>query len=142
MKQENVKVGGIYTTKIGEGLARVEVVHIELPSSWNPRRTRYAVRRIFKDGTIGPVLPKRRTAAALREEHQSNRDPNNRNFTVVVTNLGTLLSTPNEPLAYKTFKEYVKISKSGRGRAGGESVVLFDKDGEIIMEYEGGSSLM
>lgn len=66
MKQEDVKVGGIYTTKIGEELARVEVVHVEMPTSWSPR-TRYAVRRIFRDGSIGPVLPKRRTAAALRK---------------------------------------------------------------------------
>ena len=66
MKQENVRIGGVYETKIGGEVARVEVVHAEMPTDWSPR-TRFAVRRIFRDGTIGPVLPKRRTAAALRE---------------------------------------------------------------------------
>ena len=65
MKQNEVKVGGKYATKIGDQLVRVEVVHEEMPTSWSPR-TRYAVRRVFSDGSVGPVLPKRRTAAALR----------------------------------------------------------------------------
>lgn len=65
MKQDEVKVGGKYATKIGDQLVRVEVVHEEMPTSWSPR-TRYAVRRVFSDGSVGPVLPKRRTAAALR----------------------------------------------------------------------------
>ena len=66
MKQNEVKVGGIYLTKIGESLVRIKVIHEEMPTSWSPR-TRYAVARLLgSDGTVGPVLPKRRTAAALR----------------------------------------------------------------------------
>ena len=147
MKQEDVKIGGIYKTKIGEAIARVEVVHAEMPTSWSPR-TRFAVRRIFNDGTIGPVLPKRRTAAALREDRTS-RDmmrrgtypaprskPVKRTYEVIVGNIGRVLSTPLKSAALKTYKDYVADSKSGIGRAGGQSVVLFDKDGEILMEHD------
>ena len=71
MKQKEVKVGGIYLTKIGESLVRVKVIHEEVPgtSSWSfNKKTRYAVARLLSsDGTVGPVLPKRRTAAALRQ---------------------------------------------------------------------------
>ena len=74
MKQNEVKVGGIYLTKIGESLVRVKVIHEEMPSSWNPR-TRYAVARLLSsDGTVGPVLPKRRTAAALRHLSRDERN--------------------------------------------------------------------
>lgn len=74
MKQNDVKVGGIYLTKIGENLVRVKVIHEEMPSSWNPR-TRYAVARLLSsDGTLGPVLPKRRTAAALRHLSTDERN--------------------------------------------------------------------
>lgn len=64
MKQNDVKVGGKYGAKVGEQFVLVEVVNEQAPTSWSPR-TRYAVRRVFQDGTFGPVLPKRRTAAAL-----------------------------------------------------------------------------
>ena len=65
MKQNEVAVGGVYLTKIGENLVRVKVIHEEMPTHYNPR-TRYAVARLLgSDGSVGPVLPKRRTAAAL-----------------------------------------------------------------------------
>ena len=65
MKQNEVAVGGVYLTKIGDSLVRVKVIHEEMPTHYNPR-TRYAVARLLgADGAVGPVLPKRRTAAAL-----------------------------------------------------------------------------
>lgn len=66
MKQNDVKVGGVYLTKIGDSLVRVKVIHEEMPTHYNPRTRRYAVARLLgSDGSVGPILSKRRTAAAL-----------------------------------------------------------------------------
>lgn len=65
MKQADVKLGGIYETKIGEHLAWVEVVSIA-PIGVVSNRTKFMIRRVFDDGTKGPILTKRRSAAALR----------------------------------------------------------------------------
>jgi hypothetical protein len=64
MKQANVEIGTIYETKIGGGLAWVEVV--SLAHDVYSGRVRFIVRRVFDDGTKGPLLSKRRSAAALR----------------------------------------------------------------------------
>lgn len=65
MKEKDVKVGGVYETKIGQHTALVEVVSVKPGTSYNPR-TRFSVRRVGE----GTVLPKARTAAALHEVEQ------------------------------------------------------------------------
>ena len=71
MKQADVKLGGIYETKIGGYLAWVEVVSVApfevgYPGGTSTHRTKFMIRRVFDDGTKGPILSKRRSAAALR----------------------------------------------------------------------------
>lgn len=70
MKQSDVKLGGIYETKIGEHLAWVEVVSVapyQVPYIGAvSNRTKFMIRRVFDDGSKGPILSKRRSAAALR----------------------------------------------------------------------------
>ena len=65
MKQSDVKLGGIYETKIGGHLAWVEIVSVA-PVGIVSNRTKFMIRRVFDDGTKGPILSKRRSAAALR----------------------------------------------------------------------------
>lgn len=57
-------------------------------------------------------------------------------YEVIVGNIGTVYSGPNSKIARKTFSTYVKQSKTGYGRAGGEDVTLM-KDREIIKEHYG-----
>ena len=65
MKQANVKVGHTYFTYIGTELCPVEVLgKITEIGGWNARKkTTFRVRRVGEN----KPLPKRRTAAALRE---------------------------------------------------------------------------
>ncbi len=56
-------------------------------------------------------------------------------YIVNVGNIGNIQES-NKKQALKTYKEYVEMSKSNTGRAGGESVVLFVND-EIEREYIG-----
>ena len=65
MKQKDVVIGETYLTRIGEELARVVVVsiHADRPYMREKVRTTFTVRR--EGETVH--LPKRRTAAALRE---------------------------------------------------------------------------
>lgn len=65
MKQENVKVGGTYLTKIGAALCAVIVVreHADASQALFGRRKRFDVRRVNE----ARVLGKPRTAASLRE---------------------------------------------------------------------------
>ena len=55
-------------------------------------------------------------------------------YQVVVGNIGTVTSTSNGLDANRVFNEYVARSKSGYGRASGESVVLMRGD-EILKEH-------
>lgn len=57
-------------------------------------------------------------------------------YLVVVGNVGTVYDGPSVIESYRAFHEYVKISKEGVGRAGGEDVTRF-RDGEVINEYIG-----
>jgi hypothetical protein len=65
VKQAEVKVGGEYLTKVGDRLARVTVLREEVyaRTSWRGEVTRALFRVRTADGR---VLPKARTAAALR----------------------------------------------------------------------------
>ena len=57
-------------------------------------------------------------------------------YQVVVGNLGMVYDGEDWVTARDHFDSYKRISQEGRGRAGGESVVLFD-NGEVIAEHEG-----
>lgn len=57
-------------------------------------------------------------------------------FEVVVGNIGTVFAGSDGARAADVFEDYMKRSKSGRGRAAGEDVVLVE-DGEITVEYIG-----
>jgi len=57
-------------------------------------------------------------------------------YEVVVSNLGTVYSGDNGFIARSTYQTYAGQSKSGYGRALGESVALF-KDAEIVSEFTG-----
>jgi tetratricopeptide (TPR) repeat protein len=57
-------------------------------------------------------------------------------YVVVVGNIGTVYSGPSQSEAMKHYSEYVRQSKTGGGRAGGEDVTLFKND-QIVKEHEG-----
>lgn len=76
---------------------------------------RYGIRR---------VTPKKNPA---RKQHV---------YEVTVGNIGLVHDGHSLKEATKEFSAYKAESKSGRGRAGGEQVVLW-KDGEPVKEYEG-----
>lgn len=59
------------------------------------------------------------------------------NYEVVVGNIGNVYSGHNLRDARFHARTYVDQSKSGHGRAAGESVTLFC-DGEILDEFVGG----
>jgi len=61
MKQANIKIGQVVLTKVGTELVRVRVVACPLATEFSSR-TRFIVSRLDN----GKVLPKSRTAAALR----------------------------------------------------------------------------
>lgn len=58
------------------------------------------------------------------------------NYTVIVGNIGTVYDGGSKKDALKDFREYVADSQSGRGRAGGESVTLFE-NGHPVKEFVG-----
>ena len=55
---------------------------------------------------------------------------------VIVGNIGTVFDGTREITARVEYKNYVTLSKSGNGRAGGESVTLM-KNGEPVAEHPG-----
>jgi hypothetical protein len=57
---------------------------------------------------------------------------------VIVGNIGTVYDGASMSAASETYRDYVMMSKSERGRAGGESVTMF-KDGDIVREHAGSS---
>ena len=57
-------------------------------------------------------------------------------YEVIVGNIGTVYQGSNEKQAKQRFNEYVKQSKRGFGRAGGESVTLMES-GEPKKEHRG-----
>lgn len=56
-------------------------------------------------------------------------------YEVIVGNVGLVFTGADERTARQEFSDYVRISKSGAGRAGGEDVYLFE-DGDPIESYE------
>jgi hypothetical protein len=57
-------------------------------------------------------------------------------YTVIVGNIGTVLTTTDKAAACRTFTRYERQSRSGVGRAGGESVFIM-QDGEPVFEHLG-----
>jgi hypothetical protein len=57
-------------------------------------------------------------------------------FEIVVGNIGYVWSGSNYMQASSQFARWVKDSKTGLGRSGGESVTLFH-NGEVKKEYPG-----
>ena len=57
-------------------------------------------------------------------------------YSVIVSNVGTVFNSNIKKDAIATYKEYVKISDYSRGRAGGEDVTLFCDD-EPLYEHFG-----
>lgn len=55
-------------------------------------------------------------------------------YQVVVGNVGTVTDTDDEAVARKDYDSYRELSILGYGRAGDESVSLFE-DGELVIEY-------
>lgn len=55
---------------------------------------------------------------------------------IVVGNVGTVMDSDSLKECLQIYSYYVKQSKSGIGRAGGENVTWF-KDGEIYKEFIG-----
>ena len=63
-------------------------------------------------------------------------------YSVIVGNIGTIDHYPTKKAGLKDFAEYVRQSKTGYGRAAGESVALFDNDnGEVVKEYNEGENV-
>lgn len=59
---------------------------------------------------------------------------------VIVGNIGKVFEGSNGFEAQKTYSQYVGMSKSGYGRASGESVALW-RDNEPIKEFTGTNDL-
>lgn len=57
-------------------------------------------------------------------------------YIVIVGNVGAVFYSINKKDAIATYKEYVEMSDSSRGRTGGEDVVL-TCNGEPLYEYFG-----
>jgi hypothetical protein len=57
-------------------------------------------------------------------------------YSVIVGNVGTVFNGNIKKDAIATYKEYVKMSDSSRGRVGGEDVVL-TCNGEPLYEHFG-----
>lgn len=57
-------------------------------------------------------------------------------YELIVGNIGRVFESNNLKDCMKKFRHYVTQSKSGVGRAGGESIILL-REGEPIEEYQG-----
>lgn len=55
-------------------------------------------------------------------------------YTVIISNVGTVHDSTSGSNAHRDFWEYKKASTSGVGRCGGEAVTLMG-DGNIIKEH-------
>lgn len=75
--------------------------------------------------------------AAARKSVKNGRGTGHR-YEVIVGNIGTVYDGASMSAASETYRDYVMMSKSERGRAGGESVTML-KDGDIVREHAGSS---
>jgi hypothetical protein len=58
-------------------------------------------------------------------------------YSVLVGNIGTVVSDVSLAEAKATARIYIEQSRTGRGRAGGESVIIQDATGDIVEEFIG-----
>ncbi len=80
------------------------------------------------------------TKKRVKSKRPAVRNPK-ASYAVIVGNVGTVYNGSSLKEAKKAYLDYVKISVSGNGRAGGESVNLLDeKTGEMLMEHFGENS--
>jgi len=56
-------------------------------------------------------------------------------YSVIVGNVGTVFNSTIKKDAVATYKEYVKISESSKGRAGGEDVILTCNDDPLYEHF-------
>lgn len=107
----------------------------ELQEEWGDRWE-----DILTDSFGGKVwtLSPAEAAAAIRTYPRAARyvEIEDAEFDVVVGNVGGVYHGNDYDAAHKAYREYVAQSKSGSGRAGGESVVLM-VNGEIDREHAG-----
>lgn len=75
--------------------------------------------------------------ASGRKSVKNGRGTGHR-YEVIVGNIGTVYDGASMSAASETYRDYVMMSKSERGRAGGESVTML-KDGDIAREHAGSS---
>lgn len=94
---------------------------VPVPCAWK------AARDIARD-LIDQVLDQ------LAEQSTEEEEDPTADYSVIVGNIGTVRSDVTEEEARKVFADYVKQSKSGRGRAGSEPVTLM-KGEEIVEEH-------
>jgi hypothetical protein len=98
-----------------------------------------AAKRKKKPSGRKPARPKakahRKRTAKVSRKRNPTRLPLH-DYEVVVGNIGTVYSGRNGFEANKKYSTYMKQSKDGYGRAGGEDVTLL-KDGEISKEHFG-----
>ena len=65
-----------------------------------------------------------------------DKHPHAKIYEVIVGNVGGVYRGPSEVAAYKAYREYLNLSLSGEGRAGDESVTLYE-DAEPVHEHVG-----
>ena len=56
-------------------------------------------------------------------------------YSVIVGNVGTVFNSNIKKDAIATYKEYVKMSDSSRGRVGGEDVILTCNDDPLYEHF-------
>ena len=56
-------------------------------------------------------------------------------YIVIVGNVGAVFYSTNKKDAVATYKEYVKMSGSSKGRVGGEDVCLFCNDDPLYKHF-------
>jgi len=57
-----------------------------------------------------------------------------KNYEVIAVNIGTVYDGTDQAKAQEAFDDYIRLSKAGYGRVGGEDVIML-VDGEIDQEY-------
>lgn len=106
-----------------------------MPTRKKPARRR-PTRATPKKRNAAPKKAAKRRATTKRNAAPKKRSTARHHYEVIVSNIGTVYDGHSGETARDTYREYVAMSKAGRGRAGGESVTLM-KDDDILTEYQG-----
>lgn len=73
--------------------------------------------------------------AKLKECEEADQEAQESTWEVIVGNIGTVYSGPDEDEARRRFRDYCHDAKADIGRAAGEQVTLM-QDGEIVTEQD------